>query len=88
MAAKALNHDLSEKAIDNLEVSIPQTAACATYAAYVRALAAGHTVLRVEGSNIVAASAEGVVRVVNKTKPRRKVTVGEVVKVRRLEASA
>jgi hypothetical protein len=75
---------LSDMALEHLESLIPRLAAGATYAAYVRALAAGHTVLKVEGSNIVALTAEGIRRVIGPVKPRRKVTVGEVIKVRRL----
>ncbi len=77
---------LSEKAIQNLEAQIPDMAAGATHAAFIRALAAGHTVLRVEGSHIVESKADGSSRVVGEAKPRRKVTVGEVLKVRRVGA--
>lgn len=75
---------LSDMALEHLESLIPGLAAGATYAAYVRALAAGHTVLKVERSNIVALTAEGIRQVIAPVKPRRKVTVGEVIKVRRL----
>ncbi|MFK7698475.1 hypothetical protein [Pseudomonas caspiana] len=74
---------LSDRAIEYLEALIPELAAGATHAAYVRALAAGHTVLKVEGSNVVASCAEGQ-QVIASIKPRRKVPVGEVIKVRRL----
>lgn len=77
---------LSEKAIRNLEGQIPDVAAGATHAAFLRALAAGHTVLKVEGAHIVESTADGSKRVVGEAKPRRKVTVGEVLKVRRLSA--
>lgn len=40
---------LSEQAIRNLELQIPDVAADATHAAFFRALAAGHAVLKVEG---------------------------------------
>lgn len=86
--AKIEENVLSEKAIENLEGHIPEMAAGATYAAYVRALASGHTVLRVQGSNVVESNAEGTHRVVAVAKPRRKVRVGEVIKVRRLDANA
>ena len=79
---------LSEEAIQNLEVQIPDVAAGATHAAFVRALAAGHTVLMVEGAHLIESKADGSIRVVGEAKPRHKVTVGEVVKVRRLSACA
>ncbi|MGN8276740.1 hypothetical protein ACLEJQ_04940 [Pseudomonas sp. SMV71] len=79
---------LSEQAIRNLELQIPDVAAGATHAAFFRALAAGHAVLKVEGNQIVESKADGSVRVVGEAKPRRKVTVGEVVKVRCINASA
>ena len=79
---------LSEEAISNLEAHIPEMAAGATSAAYFRALAAGHTVLQVQGTNVVALDADGTTRIVATAKPRRKVTVGKVVKVRRLNISA
>lgn len=75
---------LSDRAIDYLEALIPEQAAAATHTAYVRALAAGHTVLRVEGSNVVASHADSH-QVIASVKPRRKVTIGEVIKVRRLD---
>lgn len=79
---------LSEEAISSLEAHIPEMAAGATSAAYFRALAAGHTVLQVQGTNVVALDADGTTRIVAKAKPRRKVTVGKVMKVRRLNISA
>lgn len=72
---------LSEKAIQNLEALIPDLAAAATRAAYNRALASGHAVLRVEGCQIVAVTAEGITRVVGEVAPRRKVSVGEAITV-------
>lgn len=77
---------LSEKAIQNLEAQIPDIAAGATHAAFIRALASGHTVVNVEGTHIVESKADGSVRVVGEAKPRHKVTVGEVLKVRRVSA--
>ncbi|SDH76667.1 carbamoyltransferase N-terminal domain-containing protein [Pseudomonas abietaniphila] len=77
-----------EEAISNLEAHIPEMAAGATPVAYFRALAAGHTVLQVQGTNVPALDADGTTRIVATAKPRRKVTVGKVVKVRRLNISA
>ncbi|MCV4265709.1 hypothetical protein [Pseudomonas capsici] len=85
MTASA-NASLSEQAITHLEGQIPSVAEGATRAAYVRALAAGHTVLKVEGAYIVASQADGSTRVVGDVKPRRKVTVGASLKVRRMDA--
>lgn len=75
---------LSEKAVQDLEAQIPAFAAGATHAAYIRALAAGHAVLKVEGAHIVEMKADGSMRVVGETKPRRKVSTAEVVKVHRI----
>lgn len=86
--ANAVIKKLSEEAISNLETRIPEMAAGATSAAYFRALAAGHTVLRVQGTNVVESHADGTVRVIAPTKPRRKVTVGQVIKVRRMNVGA
>jgi hypothetical protein len=82
--AETAKQSLSEKAIQNLEAQIPRLAAGATHAAFVRALAAGHGVLKVEGSHIVEMKADGSLRQVCETKPHRKVITGEVVKVRRI----
>lgn len=86
--AKVARNKLSEKAIENLEGHIPEIAASATSAAYYRALAAGHTVVQVQGMNVVASDADGNIHVIAEAKPRRKVTVGQVIKVRRLDVSA
>ncbi|MBC9252816.1 hypothetical protein A9179_21335 [Pseudomonas alcaligenes] len=77
---------LSERTVEVLEAQIPALAACATHAAFIRALAAGHAVLKVEGTHIVEVKGDGSMRVVGETKPRRKVSTGEVVKVRRISA--
>lgn len=76
--------DLSDIEIDNLETLIPTWAAAATRAAGIRALASGQTVLRTEGSQIVAVSGDGTKRVVGEAAPRRRVTVGEAIRVNRL----
>ncbi|GFM80801.1 hypothetical protein PSCICN_14930 [Pseudomonas cichorii] len=85
--AKVARNKLSEEAIENLEGHIPEIAASATSAAYYRALAAGHTVVQVKGMNVVASDADGNTRVIAATKPRRKVTIGKIIKVRRLDVS-
>jgi len=86
--ASTETNSLSDEAIQNLEDQIPDLAAGATHAAYVRALAAGQTVLHVEGRDIVASQADGSRRVVGEVKAGRKVVAGQVIKVRRLSADA
>ena len=82
-----LHNPLSEQAISNLEERIPDIAQSATRIAHLRALAAGYTVLKVEGAHLVASHADGTSLVVGKTKPRRRVKFGEVLTVRRVESS-
>lgn len=79
---------LTEQEIRHLEGEIPAVAAGATHTAYVRALAAGHTVMKVQGSNLVESKADGSETVVGCAKPRRKVSVGPAIQVRRVSASA
>lgn len=79
---------LSEEDMLNLEGKIPVLAASATISAYYRALSSGLTVYRIQGSNIVEAKADGSMRVIAPAKPRTKVQLGKVLKVRRLKASA
>ncbi|HFL6894506.1 TPA: hypothetical protein ACRNHZ_000788 [Pseudomonas aeruginosa] len=75
---------LSESEIQELEVLIPAQAALATRAASARALASGKTVLKVEGTHILAVSANGVLYAAGEVKPRRKVTIGKPITVCRL----
>ncbi|MDI2397072.1 hypothetical protein, partial [Pseudomonas aeruginosa] len=63
-------------------------AADATHAAYLRALAAGHTVMKVQGNYLVETKADGSAIVVGNAKPRRKVSVGHAIQVRRVSISA
>lgn len=81
------NNPLSEQAISNLEEQIPDVAQSATRTAHLRALAAGYTVLKVEGAFIVASQADGSRQVLGETKPRRRVKLGEVMNVRRVDSS-
>lgn len=61
----------------------------ATYTAYIRALQSSTKgVLRIDNGDLVRVSRDGTVAVVGKAKPRRKVTVGQVVTVRRVESQA
>ena len=75
---------LSEKEIEQQESFIPVVAASATRAADFRALTSGLEVLLVRGANLIEARADGSITVVGKSKPKRKVTVGQVVAVRRV----
>lgn len=61
----------------------------ATYSAYTRALQSStNGVLRINNGDLVRVSRDGSIAVVGKAKPRRKVTVGQVVTVRRVESQA
>ncbi|MCO3670585.1 hypothetical protein FA141_28545 [Pseudomonas aeruginosa] len=75
---------LTEREIRNLEDEIPAVAAEATHAAYLRALAAGRTVMKVQGSHLVETKADGSTIVVGNAKPRREVGVGHAIQVRRV----
>lgn len=76
---------LSDKEMDALERQIPDLAQIATKAAYARALLVSDSVLRVDSGDLVRISLDGSKTVVAKAKPRRKVKVGEVITVRRIE---
>lgn len=80
----AAEDELSEDAIDALEATIPALAVAATRAAYVRAMLTGLPVLAVEGTNIVARSADGTTRIVGEVPPRRKVQIGKAITVCRV----
>ena len=73
---------LSEKEIAKLENMIPGVAVSATRSAHLRALPQAWP--GVQGQDLVETSADGSVRVVGKVKPRRKVTIGQVVTVQRM----
>ena len=75
---------LSEKEIETQEGYIPFVAASATRAAHFRALTSGLSVLQLKGGNFIEARADGSITEVGKAKPSRKVTVGQIVSVRRL----
>lgn len=87
MAQVELN-TLSEEDMLNLEDKIPVLAASATVSEYYRALSSGLTVYRIQGTNMVEAKADGSMRVIAEAKPRTKVQLGKVLKVRRLKTSA
>lgn len=78
---------LTEREIRSLEDEIPAVFADATHAAYLRAISAGHTVVKVQGNYLVECKADGPAMVVGNAKPRRKVSVGHAIQVRRLSPS-
>lgn len=73
---------LSEAETQNLESMIPELATGATHTAYVKALAAGHTVIRTQGSQLVATNADGEVQVIGAASPLHKVKKGQPFKIR------
>lgn len=77
---------VSDPEMDALERLVPSQARQATLSAYVRALSVSQRgVLRIDAGDLVRVSRDGSKIVVAKAKPRRKVTVGEVITVRRVE---
>ncbi|VVN20304.1 hypothetical protein PS862_04602 [Pseudomonas fluorescens] len=76
---------LSDEEMDALERRVPDLAEIATKTAYARALLMSDSVLRVDSGDLVRMSLDGSKTVVAKAKPRRKVKVGEVITVRRIE---
>ena len=79
---------LSDKEMDALERQISDLAKMATMSAYARALSVSGSVLRVDSGDLVWMSLDGSKTFVAKAKPRRKVKVGEVITVRRVEVQA
>ncbi|MGV8180320.1 hypothetical protein [Pseudomonas aeruginosa] len=79
---------LSEKEIEAMERWVPVIAQSATKLAYVRALSASKSVLRIDAGDLVRVSLDGSKSFVAKAKPRRKVKVGEVIAVRRVDGQA
>jgi hypothetical protein len=70
--------------LDALERQIPDVARTATLTAHTRAVMTNSGVLSVHGGNLVRVYADGSERFIAEAKPRRRVTIGEVVQVRRL----
>lgn len=79
--------DVSESDMEALERAVPALAQKATLVAYARALGSRGEVLRVAAGDLVRVSSTGVKTIVDKAKPRRKVTVGEVIAVRRISGT-
>lgn len=85
MAKKAKK--VSDQDLDALERQVPGHASEATYAAYLRALSASQQgILLTEGAELVRVTANGERTVVDQVKPRRRVKVGEVITVRKVDA--
>lgn len=76
--------DLSDKELDALERLVPGVAKEATSIAYTRALEVSSSVLCVDSGDLVRVSVDGSKTFISKTKPRRKVRVGEIITVRRI----
>jgi hypothetical protein len=80
---------VSDSEVDDLERLVPDRAMDATLSAYFRAVSMTQSgVLRTDAGNLVRVARDGSKTVVAKAKPRRKVTVGEVITVRRVGAQA
>ena len=66
----------SEKALESLEIRIPQMAQAAFSQAHLKALAVSGKVLQVSGGRLVELSAEGSVRVIKSVEPSFRVQAG------------
>lgn len=77
---------ISNQEMDALEREVAARAREATFEAYQQALSVSRKgVLRVEAEHLVRVTQDGTRTIVADAKPRRKVKVGEVVTVRRME---
>jgi hypothetical protein len=77
---------VSDPEMDALERLVPAQARLATQSAYTRALSVSRRgVLCIDAGDLVRVSYDGSKTVVAKAKPRRKVTIGEVITVRRVD---
>ena len=78
---------VSEAEVDDLERLVPAKARDATLSAYLRALSMTQAgVLRTDAGDLVRVAKDGTKTVVAKARPKRKVKVGEVIAVRRINA--
>lgn len=81
--------NMSDPELDALERLVPGQAREATQSAYARALSvSSQGVLCIEAGNLVRVTRDGGKTVVAKAKPRRRVPVGELIIVRRVEGQA
>ncbi|MBI6684879.1 hypothetical protein [Pseudomonas viridiflava] len=77
---------VSEAEVDDLERLVPAKARAATLSAYLRALSMTQAgVLRTDAGDLVRVAKDGTKTVVAKARPKRKVKVGEVIEVRRVD---
>ncbi|MGX1022746.1 hypothetical protein AB7M33_005422 [Pseudomonas sp. Y3 TE3536] len=75
----------AESDLDALEQQVPRLASEATHSAYQRALTLSpQGVLRIDNGDLVREAPDGMKTVICKAKPRRRVNVGEVVIVRKI----
>lgn len=74
---------LSDDLVSRLEDKIPAMAECAVNTAYINALAAGSSVMEVVNGMLVETTADGKHKVIRAAKPKHKVTLGGIIKVRR-----
>lgn len=80
---------VSDREIEALELLVPSQASKATHSAYFRALSVSQRgVLCIEAGNLVRVAQDGSKIIVEKAKPRRKVTVDEVITVRKVDRHA
>lgn len=73
---------LSDDLVSRLEGKIPVMAEGAINTAYINALAAGRSVLEVMNGMLVETTADGKHKVIRMAKPKHKVTLGGIIKVR------
>ena len=74
---------LSDDLVSRLEDKIPVMAEGAINTAYINGLAAGRSVMEVMNGMLVETTADGKHKVIRVAKPKHKVTLGGVIKVRR-----
>ncbi|MCQ4346963.1 hypothetical protein [Geopseudomonas guangdongensis] len=74
---------LSDELVTRMEDRIPVMAEGAVNSAYINALAAGRSVVEVMGGLLVETTADGSHKVIRPAKPKHKVSLGGVIKVRR-----
>ncbi|MEE4666489.1 hypothetical protein V2J91_12760 [Pseudomonas alliivorans] len=80
---------VSDAEVDDLERLVPGKAKDATLSAYLRAVSMTQAgVLRTDAGDLVRVAKDGTKTVVAKARPKRKVKVGEVIAVRRLDGQA
>ena len=77
---------VSEAEVDDLERLVPAKAWDPTLSAYLRALSVTQAgALRTDAGDLVRVAKDGTKTVVAKARPKRKVKVGEVIEVRRVD---